>query len=79
MNVPIQRDVYSGMPENLTQRLYVKSSLYTPSCKRMAKGVELCLLKSTILEDGFEAIFHRPRLNEFILLTAQNISVVAIC
>ena len=78
MNVPIQCYVYSGMPENLTQRLYVKPCLYTSSRKSVPKGVELCLLKSASLEDGFEAILHCPRFNEFALLTAQNIGISAI-
>ena len=56
MNVSIQRDVYAGMSENLTQRLNVEPSFYTSSCKSVPKGVELCLLKSASLEDGFETV-----------------------
>ena len=78
MNVPIQSNVYAGMSENLTQRLNVEPCLYTSSRKSVAKGVELCLLKSASLEDSLEAIFHCPRLNEFALLTTQNIGISAI-
>ena len=78
MNVSIQSNVYTGVSENLTQRLYVKPCLYTSSRKSVPKGVELCLLKSASLEDSLEAILHCPRFNEFALLTAQNIGISAI-
>lgn len=73
MHIPVHGNIYTGMSQQFTERLYIKSQLHTSGGECMSQTVKIHILNGTFPGDPFKLVLHRPGFNIFCLAVCEKI------